>query len=215
MTAAAAATAVRGRLPPPLDESSQSEKAIGEDQPEQCRCTIDAHLLAEHPHQPDDGGEHRKGHRGPEAGHPGAGPGQPAGESGPQAGRQVGRGHAGAERGEDAQRLRRRLGECGAERGAHERRGAGRRHRHRQDAGEPVIDDRVPRTHGRERARQDARDLEHAKEIQADQRKQERQAGDEERRLQLEAPAELVARQRETRAAAPARATNDRTTPKV
>ncbi len=62
-------------------------------------------LLAQHPDQPGDGGEHREGHQLAEGHHPGPGRGSDAGHGGDGAGRQVGQRHADAEGRENRQGL--------------------------------------------------------------------------------------------------------------
>ena len=96
---------------------------------------VDADLLADHPDQPDHGGEHREGHRHLSAPSTRR-PRQRLRHRRPQAGRQIGQRHAQAERGEYRQRLRggQRDGRAQRRRAINGR--AGRGHRHREHAGE-------------------------------------------------------------------------------
>ncbi|KAF5274157.1 hypothetical protein FQA39_LY18737 [Lamprigera yunnana] len=55
---------------------------------------VDAALLAQHPHQPDHGGEHREGHGAAEGHHPVAGARQPAHHGGQPTGQQIRQRHA-------------------------------------------------------------------------------------------------------------------------
>ena len=73
----------------------------------------------------------------------------------------------------------------------------------------PVV--RGPR--GRDRRGHEHAELEHARQIEREQEEQEREPGHDGGRLQLEAPAELLARGAQTRPAASASSTNDRMTP--
>ena len=104
---------------------------------QQRRGAVDAGLLAQHPDQPDDGGEHRERHQPLEVRHPGAGPRQRARHRGPERWRP---GRAAPcprpSAAKHGQRLRRRQRERQAERRTHEGRGAGRGHHHREHAGE-------------------------------------------------------------------------------
>ena len=150
-------------------------------------------LLAQHPHQPHGRREHRERHQPAEGLHPGAGPRQQARDRRDPAGGQVGQGHADADHREQQQRLGRRQAEREAERGAHERRGAGRGDGDRQHARQEGVDDRMARLQRGHAHRQEGAELEQPGQVQADQREQRGQCRDHRRRLQLEAPAELLA----------------------
>ena len=119
----------------------------------------------EHPDQPDHGGEHRERHHGLEVRHPDAGPRQPRA---PAPARHWRPGRAApcpapsAANTASACAAGQRDGQ--AQRGAHERRRAGRGHGHRQHAGQQRIDQRVAqRAATASRAGQHRAELEHAR----------------------------------------------------
>ena len=87
----------------------------------------------------------------------------------------------------------RRLGERGADRERHVRRRARRRHQSRQHAGEKRGAVAVALGEAVADAGQPAADFEDAGQVQAYGQQQVHEQGDEQRRLQLEAPADLFA----------------------
>ena len=105
---------------------------------------------------------------------------------------EIGQGKTEPHRQQHGHGLRRGLAERKAQRGRHERRGAGRRHHDRQHAGEERARDTAARGQRLAHAGEAAADLEGAGEIESDH---EEQIGDqqrEDRRLELEAPAHLA-----------------------
>ena len=64
---------------------------------------------------------------------------------------------------------------------------------HGQHAGQEIVGHRVPRLRAAQRGGRDPAELEHAGQVQADQREQRGQRRHDGRRLQLEAPAQLLA----------------------
>ena len=143
--------------------------------------------MCQHPDQPHRGAIHREGEKLAQAQHPGAGPGQDAQQTRADADQCKGCGKAEAECKENSECNCGRLCQRKAKRGRHERRGARRGHRHRQYAGEKGA--RGAALARQPLPRREARNLEHAGEVEPDREHQQREARNHHRLLQLEAPA--------------------------
>ena len=87
----------------------------------------------------------------------------------------------------------RRLRQCGADGGGHERRGAGRGNQGRQNAGEKRRAIAVSLGQAIANPGQSAADFKYTREVQADRHQEIDHERDEQRRLQLKAPTDLLA----------------------
>ena len=177
-----------------LEAQRPDEQGQHHQQHEQGGGTVDAALLPQHPQQPDHGGEHGEGHELAEGVHPRAGARQGARHRRPPAGREVRQGHAQAQQGEHRQRLPGRQRDGQAQRGAHEGGGAGRGDGHGQHASQEGIAGGAAGLQAGDAGGQHRAELEQAGQVQSDDGEQRGQRGHHQRALQLEAPADGLAR---------------------
>ena len=199
-TSAATPAMPHGRAPPVRRiRHAHSAKPDAEQHREEPQHRVVVALRAQHPREPDHRRVEREREQLLEVGEPRPRARQPRPPAGKPREQHVRQRHPEPERDEHQQRDRRRPRQRVTQRRAHERRRARRGDHDHQHAGAEGVERAVLRRPSGDARRRQLAELEHAGQVERQHEEQDRERGHHRRRLQLEPPAELLARRAQRR----------------